>query len=145
MEEKKTVGQKVKGHLNKHKGKYITGGLVVAGVGVGVYIGKRMGVEVDGDDIHTTIDMFNPKNSKLINSNNGNVVNNVVNHIGRNGHPGNVLYCFETKQVFKSQNEAARELKIPANRISEYLNGNRDNVKGYTFEKLGEAVESMAS
>jgi hypothetical protein len=67
---------------------------------------------------------------------------NIINYIGRNGHPGNVIYCNETKQVFKSHREATRELGIDSRDLWAYLKGIKPNARGFTFTKVGEAQNS---
>lgn len=63
----------------------------------------------------------------------------IVDFIGRNGHPGNVIYCNETKQVFKSNREAARELGIDSRDLWAYLKGIKPTARGFTFTSIGEA------
>lgn len=63
----------------------------------------------------------------------------IVDFIGRNGHPGNVIYCNETKQVFKSNREAIRELGIDSRDLWAYLKGIKPTARGFTFKSIGEA------
>lgn len=122
--EKKTVGQKVKGHFKKHKVKYIVGGtcLVVGGT-VGYYLGNKGIINV-----------------QLVNT--GSVeqhqyIDKSVNILSRRGHAGDVIRCLETGETFASQKRAAVVYGVNQGDISKHLKGKKDNVKGLTFEKVG--------
>ena len=54
----------------------------------------------------------------------------------RQGPPSWVIRCKETGDIFSSQAKAALEMNIEASRISEHLNGVRDSVNGYHFERI---------
>lgn len=69
----------------------------------------------------------------------------IVDFIGRNGHPGNVIYCNETKQLFKSNREAARELGIDSRDLWAYLKGLKPTARGFTFKTIGEAQDRKLS
>ena len=58
----------------------------------------------------------------------------------RRGHPGNIIKCVETGELFASQNRAADILGISKTSLSQHLKGKRPSVSGYTFENLGEAI-----
>lgn len=118
MEEKKTFGQKVKSHLKKHKGKYIAGGI---GLGVGIVIAKGSGrvANIIGVNINSPI--------------------TTQVHLTRRGHPGNIIKCNETGELFASQNRAAQLMGINPGTLSSHLKGKMSNAGGYTFEKVGEA------
>lgn len=120
--EKKTVGQKMKGHLKKHKGKYIVGGSLAVGVGVGVYLGNKGII-----------------NLQLVNT--GAVTQNQyidksINILSRRGHAGNVVRCIETGETFASQNRAAELLGLSSTKLSRHINGKLENVEGLHFEKI---------
>ena len=121
--EKKTVGQKVKGHFKKHKVKYIVGGacLVVGGT-VGVYLGNKGIINI-----------------QLVNTGSVTQVQNIdksVNVLTRRGHAGNVVRCLETGEIFASQNRACDLLGLNRSDLSNHLNGAKDEVKGLHFEKI---------
>ena len=121
--EKKTVGQKVKGHFKKHKVKYIIGGVcIVVGGTVGYYLGNKGIINV-----------------QLVNT--GSVeqhqyIDKSVNVLTRRGHAGNVVRCVETGEVFASQNRACDLLGLNRADLSNHLNGIKDEVKGLHFEKI---------
>ena len=122
--EKKTVGQKVKGHFKKHKVKYIVGGTcAVVGVGVGIYLGNKGIINV-----------------QLVNTGEVTQVQNIdksINILSRRGHAGDVIRCLETGETFASQKRAAEVYGVNQGDISKHLKGKKDSVKGMTFEKVG--------
>lgn len=60
-------------------------------------------------------------------------------HIEALGDPGNIIQDTTTGIVYASQNQAARELGLTPQRISEQLAGKVADVRGHTFAKLGKA------
>src|SRR5699024_11170397 len=122
--EKKTVGQKVKGHFKKHKVKYIVGGTcLVVGGAVGVYLGNKgiINIQLVNTGVveqHLTIDKS-------------------INVLTRRGHAGNIVRCVETGETFASQNRACDLLGLNRADLSNHLNGVKDEVKGLTFERVG--------
>lgn len=123
--EKKTVGQKVKSHFKRNKGKYIVGGTcIVVGGTVGAYLGNRGIINI-----------------QLVNT--GHVeqslyIDKSINILSRRGHAGNIVRCVETGEVFASQNRACDLLGINRAELSNHLNGLKDDVKGLHFEKEGD-------
>lgn len=121
--EKKTVGQKVKGHFKKHKVKYIVGGTcLVVGGAVGYYLGNKGIINV-----------------QLVNT--GSVeqhqyIDKSVRILTKKGHPGNKIMCNETKKLYDSQSEAVSEMGINPTYLSEHMNGKKDTVQGYTFTRM---------
>jgi hypothetical protein len=126
MEEKKTFGQKIKGHFGRHKGKYITGGICL---GVGTTIGILY-----GDKVKNQVRLINLNIGK-----DNSIVNNITNvtNVVRRGHAGNIVRCVETGEIFASQNRAADLLDISRTALSQHLKGAKDDVNGMHFEKVG--------
>lgn len=58
----------------------------------------------------------------------------------RRGHPGNIIKCIDTGEIFASQSRAADVLGISKSNLSKHLRGLQPSVSGYTFENLGEAL-----
>ena len=121
--EKKTVGQKVKGHFKKHKVKYIVGGAcLVVGGAVGYYLGNKGIINV-----------------QLVNT--GSVeqhqyIDKSVRILTKKGHPGNKIMCNETREIFNSQKEASESLGLSSSKLSKHLTGKQATVDGYTFTKM---------
>ena len=61
-----------------------------------------------------------------------------VQQLARRGHPGNVIKCVETGEVFASQNRAAAAYGISAKALRNSLRGLKDTAGGYHFEFVGE-------
>jgi hypothetical protein len=123
---------KIKKHFRDHKEAYITGGVcLVVGAAVTYLVMK-------GDDI-----LASDESVKLINAIHGNTVNGdmhntIITILERRGHPGNMVLCKETGEVFASQARAAAANGISGSSLSQHLAGLKDSVKGLTFENLGE-------
>lgn len=58
----------------------------------------------------------------------------------KNQGPSWMVRCLETKQVFKSQDHAAKVMKLSKGHLSQHLNGMRPSVGGYRFERIGIAA-----
>lgn len=109
---------KVKEHFKKY-------GKLYLGVGIGVVVGGL----VFNKEIVITI----------IKNKGNNNINTVTTNLARRGHPGNIVKCLETGEVFASQNRAAEALGLSKSAVSDQLRGIINDAKGYTFETLGEA------
>jgi hypothetical protein len=116
--EMSNTASRIKTHLGEHKGVYITAA-VATGVGVAVGLGLA-----NKDAIRI-----------LVIGNN----NTVVAVLERRGHPGYLVRCLETGEVYSSINRAAKACSVNAGNLCRHLNGHLDHVKGLHFEKLGEA------
>ena len=58
----------------------------------------------------------------------------------RRGHPGFIIKCVETGEVFASKARACEALNIARADLSKHLSGAQEAVKGLHFENLGEAI-----
>lgn len=115
---------KVKTHFRENKKVY----LAFAGGALLVYVaGSRRDVEVNSNTKYLSIN--SPDHS----------TNVVVTQLQRRGHPGNLVRCNETGEVFASQQRAAEAMGINPGTLSSHLNGKYDSAQGLTFERLGEA------
>jgi len=70
-----------------------------------------------------------------------NVTQNIIQTtvLARRGHPGYVVKCNETGELFASISRAAEMLGVDRSGIRRQLKGESPHVEGYTFTKLGEA------
>lgn len=116
----------VKVHVRAHKEAYIAGaaGLAV-GLGAGFYVSRPQLIQI--------VDAFNFKYKSP-------TITQIIQMLVRRGHPGNVVRCNETGEVFASQNRAAQALGLTPTDVAQQLNGWRQHAHGYTFERLGEAT-----
>jgi hypothetical protein len=117
---------RVKAHVSRHKVVYISAGIVASaavGAGIALVVSKQIVI----------VDSFKFQWKST-------TTNNVTTILERRGHPGNLVRCIQTGEVFASQNRAANLLGISTSKLSKHLRGLREDVDGFTFENLGEAA-----
>lgn len=114
-------------HVENHKVAYISAG---AGVVVGV----------TATLILTKTGAGNTAIQKVVAFKTGDITQNVIQQLTRRGHPGIVVKCNETGEVFASINRAAEVMKVSRRGLQTHLQGLKDSVGGFTFEMLGEAT-----
>lgn len=137
--------ERLSNHVKRHRRKYIAGGICLV---LGSIVGVILSINKKVEDASTALSVLKSARSRQVPPTPDIRVlvdNNIVNYIGRNGHPGNVIYCNETKQVFKSHREATRELGIDSRDLWAYLKGIKPDARGYTFTRVGEAQNSKTS
>lgn len=118
------IFQNLKSHIKEHKREYIIGASCLAVGGIATY------VVISRVTIDSSIDIVGDNNT---------VVNITQTILARRGHPGNVIRCVETGEVFASQNRAADLLGIAKSRLSSHLSNGSPLPGGLHFEKIGEA------
>ena len=117
--------EKTKQHISKHKIVYVAvGSAVVAATITAVALCHVKQIVIT--------DAFNIswKPTKI---------NNVTTVLERRGHPGNMIRCNQTGELFASQGRAAAVNGISASGLSKHLAGEYANIKGLSFTNLGEA------
>lgn len=116
---------KIIAHFKRNKWRYITVAVFVGGALVGYYVKSR------------------PIIQNIISNTEGPVTignNNIVQTLlQRRGHPGNVVRCVETGEIFASQKRCADLLGLNPSDLSLHLRGKKEIVKDLHFEILGEA------
>lgn len=129
---------KVKKHLRENKKTYISVGvtaIVVAGI---TYIIMRH----HSKTYSIRHELLEPAQHELLELGQKNtIINSTLNNVSfissnRKGPPSWVIRCLETNEIFTSQNEAARIMNLSISDISRHLNGLKDNVNGYHFERI---------
>ena len=128
------MNEKLKGHFKKHYRIYVLAGTILISVSVGILVGKNVNtrkmIKIIGDGAVSLID------SQIDTA----MISPTVNiHLERRGHPGYLVQCLETGEVFASQNRAADVFGLSASRISDHLNGRTSDLGGLHFQRLGEA------
>jgi hypothetical protein len=118
---------KVKKHFVDNKKFYI-------GVGVGAAVATTVTVLIMNGRVPTEEGSI-----KIINKIVGDH-NSITTYLVRRGHPGFLIKCVETGEVFASQNRAAQVMGVSAQAIARHLKGENPHAGGFTFENLGEAV-----
>jgi hypothetical protein len=106
--------EKIKVHFRKNQKLYL-------GIGIGVLI---------------TLAIRRPVSIAPVFNN----TNTVITDLSRRGHPGKIIRCKETGEVFASIHRGADAMGINRGNLSSHVNGNLPRVGGYTFEVLGEAI-----
>jgi hypothetical protein len=127
-------------HVKRHKVAYSFGaGIAVAGftclIMRGVYsqhIGGTIGTPAQGTI--GTLGVSDVSIRPLSFFSRQNVV--TVIEANRKGPPSWVVRCKETSDIFMSQKAAAIEMGLAHDHLSNHLNGLRDNVNGFTFERI---------
>lgn len=113
---------KIIAHFKKHKWKYISGVFLAGGITIGYLIkGRPIINNITGRNI----------------VNNVNSPNAISTILERRGHPGYIVRCTETGEVFASQNRCAEMMGVSANSLSKHLNGQAEHVNNLHFERLG--------
>lgn len=130
---------KVKEHLKRNKERYLCLTIGVVAGGLGVYLGGkylRKPTEVDNSNVLQNTALVNVKP-------NIEQHNNYITQLVRRGHPGNVVRCIETGEEFASQRRAAEVMGLSPKSVADVVHGEKDSVKGYSFELVGDAGELL--
>lgn len=123
--------EKIKKHVKDYKTEYACAAGVVAGASFTFLLMRGVASHRISRDI-----VVAASRDIVVARENG-VINN-VSYISSNrqGGPSWVVRCLETGKIFTSQRAAASGMDLSAANISQHLNGVRDNVNGYTFERI---------
>lgn len=128
----------VKEHVTFYKAYYISGagGVLLGGFAVFTYSIMR-GHYADGRGLSGNSTEFNVRPLSFLSKQNVNTkIVNVVEREGR-GHPGYIVRCKETGDIFQAQYLAAEAFNIPKSVLAGHLNGKFDDVDGLHFERIG--------
>ena len=122
--------EKIKAHVKRRQAIYsFCGGIVIAGITCGIMKGRYADFLRSSD--RTAMTVFVRPFAFLSKQ----TIVNVIHREGR-GHPGYMVLCRETGDVFSSQAEAAAEIGTSAQNMSSHLNGRFSDVYGLHFERL---------
>lgn len=153
--EKKTVGQKVKGHFKKYKVKYVIAGGVVVGAGLGAF-GYKLYSDRKFDEFKDRVDGLTVEIGDLINSSTnttgdisaaenavvnvsmGNNILQIIKEANRRGHAGTIVTSLDDPDlVLYSYQEAADYFGVSKTTIANACKGKTALVKGHRLIKLG--------
>lgn len=137
--EKKTCGQKVKGHFKKYKVKYIVGGTcLVAGGTIGYYVSKHYhGVNMN---VISKVEPTNVAIGKDITiKNKTNITNNVTN-VNMGGYATKIVKRLSDGELFPTVGEAAKEAGVDKSVMSKHINGHSNDVNGEKYKIYGLGV-----
>lgn len=119
---------KISDHFDRHHKTYKV-------LGVGVLIGVTTTL------IITKTQTGNTAVQKVVAFRTGDITQNVIQQLSRRGHPGIVVRCNETGEIFASIKRASELLELDRTALTRHLQGLKDSVGGFTFEVLGEATK----
>lgn len=125
---------KVKSHLKDNKNVYIASGIGATAATAGFLLGRKF-PRLAPEDV-TKLVAKNKNQALLIWKPTQNITQTVI----RRGHPGFLVQCKETGEVFASIRRAAEMMKVDPTTLRRHLHGLVENVGGFTFEILGEAA-----
>lgn len=138
--------ESIKAHFKKHRRTYAACGVtavVVGGVAYVIHL-KRVDVAtkiaIDAMAKANTVTIGAPVAASAISSVSAGrdaILTTVINHLERQGHPGNLVRHIESGAIFASQNQAANAFGIDPSNLSKHLLGKIPHVGGETFEVLG--------
>lgn len=125
----------IKDHVKRHRIAYLLGSsAVVAGV-VYFFTRSTTAVERVSEGVNAQEGLVNTA-SLSVSGKNHTLKNVSFILSNRQGPPSWVVRCVETDKIFTSQLSAAKEMGLPAKEISRHLNGLRDHVRGFHFERI---------
>ena len=128
-EQIKAKFNEVKESIKQNKTAYIAGT-----VGVAIGVGATLLATHNGDQFNTIAQ------SVIVNRSKAKHIEIYQQMLERRGHPGNMILCNETGEIFASQNRAAAANELSASLLSQHLAGKFPTAKGMTFTDLGEAA-----
>jgi hypothetical protein len=119
---------KARKHAKRHQKLYCFGaGVMITSVTVFVF---RSGGSLGG-----------LQNTAFLVLRNRQTINNVIiTQLERRGHPGYIVKCNETGEVFASIARGAEAMGVNRGNLSSHLSGKLPHVGGNTFQILGEAT-----
>lgn len=123
--------EQIKAHVQRHPKTYYIGSMIVV-AGVTFLVTRRvstryMRIEGTTTFIHKAV----VKEGPLYN------VFNIYGHGLKNLGPSWMVKCDQTEVLFRSQEQCAKVMGLQKGHLSMHLNGNRPDVGGYTFTRLG--------
>jgi len=122
---KKTMKEKIE----KTKAHFRTNRKIYIALGAGFVMGAVAVLVVRKDNTLCRINT-----SRIMSPGDNNLVT-VIEREGR-GHPGYVVRCLETNEIFTSQGKAAECLGLRETMLSGHLNGKFPDVDGLHFERI---------
>ena len=125
--EEETKPKRIMRHFRENRNTYLAG---AAGLAIGAVTATAF---VKAPQIKQVVDAYKIQYKSP-------TTNHVYAELTRRGHPGKIIKCKETGEVFASINRAAEVNKVPVNTIRDQLMGIIDPKSNLTFECLGDMV-----
>jgi|KBSMisStaDraftv2_1062788.scaffolds.fasta_scaffold27891_6 hypothetical protein len=115
----------VKAHISRNRERYITGSVVVvAGITCYIVRGRTVAGFAASEVNIRPFAFFSKQN-----------VVTVIEREGR-GHPGYLVKCLETGDIFRTQGDAARALGVDGKTMTRHILGDLPHVNDLHFERL---------
>lgn len=144
-----TIKNGVKNHFKNHKSEYIIGSIAVVSTAAVGYAGYRSGYQLGhtrGLILGTPPALQASDDAVLVAPSNLIVAGrdiieptiNIVTVVHRDGrgHPGYIVQCLETGEIFLSQGDAANAAGVSPTTMGKHLNGHTDHIYGQHFVRL---------
>lgn len=132
--------ERIKAHVKRNKVAYASLGSAVLAASFTCLImrGRHADVQCVSDTAETSV-FVRPL---TFFSKQGEITTNIINVLERDGrgHPGYIVHCKETGDVFASQKQAADAFNIPSAVLSLHIRGKLDDVNGLHFERISPAT-----
>jgi hypothetical protein len=128
--------QKIKDHFVRNQAAYISGGtgiLVGAGITLIIMRGRHAGIRGVPDTAENSVFV---RPLSFLSTQTNNIVT-VVERENR-GHPGYLIRCLETNEIFTSQKQAARAKNVSDAIFSLHVRRKLDDINGLHFERMRE-------
>jgi hypothetical protein len=139
MEIELPIVEKTKAHFRKYKTWYCCAGAGLLGAGITLVImkGRSAWVGNAASDEDLILNKLFARSFNFF-SHHNNVTSNIVTVVERDGrgHPGYIVRCLETNEIFPSQHAASASLGIPATVISDHLRGKFEDANGLHLERI---------
>ena len=117
--------EKVRAHIERNKNRYYAGSIVVvAGITCYIMRGRTVVGSAASEVNIRPLAFFSKQN-----------VVTVIEREGR-GHPGYLVKCLETGDIFRTQGDAARTLGVDKSTMSRHIQGIYPNVNDLHFERI---------
>lgn len=123
---------KIKRHINENRKLYLMGTTcVLTGAAVAALYYHKIIIPglPKAELINAPTLTTNGDNSPIV---------SIIQTLERRGHPGNVIQCVETGEIFASQRRVCEVFDISSSALSKHLNGLKESIKDLHFKRLGE-------
>ena len=123
--------RKIKEHIEDNMEIYISGGMTIILAGITVLIVRDVKSQYISPGIAGTASRGIAVTGKSVVMNNVSFISS-----NRQGPPSWVVRCLETGAIFASQHAASIAMNLVESDLSQQLNGHKEHVGGYHFERI---------
>ena len=119
---------KIKYHFNRYKTVYISAGVIVLSIGIGIVIGKNINITEAGQELIIKAESIS--DSPIIN-------NSTITQNNFQGRQTKIVECIETGSIWSSITSAAEDIGVSFDTLSKVINGKRPDINGQHFRVIG--------